>query len=299
MKQGTFKFRNPKSLRGVGLSGPEAEIRNFISGPDIYAVFGNPVAHSLSPLMHQDALSRLSLKAQYVPFCVQDLFQAVQGIRGMDIRGVSITLPFKTEVMKYLDEIEESALQIGAVNTIWNHQGRLKGYNTDWLGFVLSLKEVMAIKGRRFAVLGAGGAARAVLYGLIQEGGIPILLNRTLSKAQALAHEFCCFFEPWSGMDGLEAYCLINTTSLGLAPQSETSPCPKKFLPNFEWVVDIIYIPLETRLLREAREAGCKTLSGLGMFVHQGAEQLRIWTAMDPPRSFMWETVRERLTKQI
>lgn len=299
MKQSTLKFRNLKSLWGVGPSGPEAENRDFITGPDIYAVFGNPVAHSLSPLMHQHALTRLGLKAQYVPFCVQDLSQAIQGIRGMDIRGVSITLPFKTEVMKYLDEIEGSALQIGAVNTIWNHQGRLKGYNTDWLGFVLSLKEVMTIKGRRFAVLGAGGAARGVLYGLIQEGGIPVIFNRTSSKAQALAEEFNCPFGFWSGMKDLEADCLINTTSLGLAPQSDISPCPQAFLPNFEWVMDIIYTPLETKLLREAREAGCNTLSGLGMFVHQGAEQLRIWTAMDPPRAFMMEIVRERLTKKF
>ena len=148
----------------------------------IFAVFGNPIAHSLSPLMHQAAFGRMGIKAQYVPFCVKDLKSAVLGIRGLDMRGVSVTLPFKTEVMDYLDEVEKSALRIGAVNTIFNHHGVLKGTNTDWLGFVLSLKEVMEIKGKRFAVLGAGGAARGILFGLIHEGGYPIIVNRTISK---------------------------------------------------------------------------------------------------------------------
>ena len=111
----------------------------------IFAVFGNPIAHSLSPLMHQAALDRMDIKARYVPFCVTDIRKAVEGIRGLGIQGVSVTLPFKTEVIEYLDEVEENALRIGAVNTIWNHQGILKGYNTDWRGFVLSLKEGLEI----------------------------------------------------------------------------------------------------------------------------------------------------------
>lgn len=261
----------------------------------IFAVFGNPVAHSLSPLMHQAAFGRMGIEALYVPFCVQDLKAAVQGIRGLDIRGVSVTHPFKTEVMKYLNEMDEAARRIGAVNTVFNHQGVLKGVNTDWLGFVLSLKECIEIKGKRFAVLGAGGAARGILYGLIQEGGQPIILNRTISKAEKLAHEFGCAFLSLSDTEKLEAEVLINTTSLGMAPNVDRSPFPQEHLKKFGWVMDIIYNPLKTRLLQEAEEAGCKTISGLGMFVHQGAEQIKIWTGLEPPRAYMHEVVLRKL----
>ncbi len=263
----------------------------------IFAVFGNPVAHSLSPLMHQTALDRMDIKARCVPFCVTDIRKAVEGIRGLNIQGVSVTLPFKTEVMECLDEIEENALRIGAVNTIWNHQGILTGYNTDWSGFVLSLKEGLEIRGKRFAVIGAGGAARGVVYGLIQEGGLPIILNRTLSRAEALGKEFGCPFFPLSEKDRIEADALINTTSLGMAPNTEQSPFPKEFLNRYSWVVDIIYNPLKTKLLREAEEAGCRILTGLGMFVHQGAEQIKIWTGLEPPRDIMREVVETKLQK--
>ncbi len=263
----------------------------------IFAVFGNPIAHSLSPLMHQAAFGRMGIKALYVPFCVQDLKAAVQGIRGLDMRGVSVTLPFKTEVMDYLDEVEKSALRIGAVNTIFNHQGRLKGTNTDWLGFVLSLKEVMEIKGKRFAVLGAGGAARGILFGLIREGGYPIIVNRTISRAETFAREFGCGFSSLSEIEKVEAEVLINTTSLGMTPDINRSPFPQEHLKKFGWVMDIIYNPLKTKLLREAEEAGLKTISGLGMFVHQGAEQLKIWTGIEPPRSYMRKVALARLKK--
>jgi shikimate dehydrogenase len=263
----------------------------------IFAVFGNPIGHSLSPLMHQAALDRMGLKARYVPFCITDLRKAVEGIRGLGIEGVSVTLPFKTEVMGYLDEIEENALRIGAVNTIWNHQGILKGYNTDWLGCILSLKEGLEIKGKRFAVIGAGGAARGVVYGLVQEGGLPIILNRTLAGSEALGKEFGCPFFPLSEKDRIEADALINTTSLGMAPNTEESPFPRDLLNRFSWVMDIIYNPLKTKLLREAEEAGCHIITGLGMFVHQGAEQLKIWTGLEPPRYIMGEVVAAELRK--
>jgi shikimate dehydrogenase len=261
----------------------------------IFAVFGNPIAHSLSPLMHQAALDRMGIPARYVPFCVTDLQKAVEGIRGLNIAGVSITLPFKSSILPYLDETDEKARQMGAVNTVWNDQGVLKGYNTDWLGFVLSLKEHLDIQGKRFAVIGAGGAARAVVFGLIQEGGRPFILNRTPEKAQALAQAFGCPFFPWSQITEIEAEVLVNTTPVGMSPQGEASPFPKELLRRFPWVVDIIYNPLKTRLLREAEESGCRTIDGLGMFVHQGAEQLKIWTGMEPPRPFMGEVVRNHL----
>jgi len=263
----------------------------------LFAVFGNPVAHSLSPLMHQAAFNRMGLKAQYVPFCVKDIGKAVDGIRGLDIQGVSVTLPFKTEVMNFLDEVEEDARKIGAVNTIQNLQGRLTGYNTDWTGFVLSLKESLKIRGKQFVVLGAGGAARGIVYGLIKQGAHPIILNRTLSKAESLGKDFGCPFLPFSEKEKIKADCLINTTSLGMAPNKGRSPFPKKLLKKFPWVVDIIYNPLKTKLLKEAEEAGCRTMSGVGMFVHQGAEQIKIWTGQEPPRVYMKKVVLAKLNR--
>jgi shikimate dehydrogenase len=261
----------------------------------IYAVIGNPIGHSLSPLMNQAAFDHMGLKALYVPFCVTQLKEAVQGIRGLDIRGVSVTLPFKTAVMEYLDEIEEGARLIGAVNTIWNDQGRLKGFNTDWNGFVLALKNHTIIRGKRFVVIGAGGAARGIIYGLIREGGEPIIVNRTASRAEALAQEFGCSSLPDSEISMARAEGLINTTPVGMFPRSEASPWPGDLLHNFPVVMDIIYSPLETRLLKEARAAGCQTISGLEMFVHQGAEQFRIWTGLEPPRSMMRQIVLDKL----
>jgi len=267
------------------------------SGPRIFALFGNPVGHSLSPLMHQTAYREMKIDAVYVPFCVRILEEAVRGIRGMGIRGVSVTLPFKSEVLRHLDEVEESARRIGAVNTIVNEEGRLQGYNTDWLAFVRDLKEFMPVRGKTFGILGAGGAARAVLFGILSQGGKAVVLNRTEEKGETLAKEFGCPFLPLSETGTLEADCIVNTTSVGLAPQVENSPLEGRIPGKVSRVVDIIYNPLETKLLKDARKAGCRTRSGLGMFVHQGAEQIRLWTGAEPPVESMKRAVREMLAK--
>jgi len=160
------------------------------------------------------------------------------------------------------------------------------------------LKESLKIRGKQFAVLGAGGAARGIVYGLLKEGGHPIILNRTFSKAEALGKEFGCPFLPFSEKERIKSDCLINTTSLGMSPDKGKSPFPEKLLKNFPWVVDIIYNPLKTKLLKEAEEAGCRTMSGLGMFVHQGAEQIKIWTGQEPPRAYMKKVVLTKLNRQ-
>ena len=265
------------------------------SGPRIFGLFGNPVGHSLSPLMHNTAYGEMKIRAVYVPFCVQNLKEAVRGIRAMNISGVSVTIPFKAEVLKYLDEVDESTRRVGAANTIVNQEGRLHGHNTDWIGFMRDLREFVPIRGNTFGILGSGGAARAVIFGIRAERGNAVILNRTVEKGRALAKEFGCPFLPLSAIGELKAECLVNTTPVGMAPNEEKSPLEAGDLENFSHVVDIIYNPLETALLREAQRAGCRTRSGLGMFVHQGAEQIRIWTGMEPPRDSMWRVVQERL----
>jgi len=215
----------------------------------------------------------------------------------MNLSGVSVTVPFKSEVVKYLDDMDESVRRTGAANTIVNNGGCLEGYNTDGIGFVRDLKEFLPIKGKTFAVLGAGGAARAVIFGILAEGGNIVVLNRTIRRGQELADEFGCSFRPLSEIRRLSADCLINTTSAGMAPNIETSPLEPADLKNFTHVADIIYNPMKTKLLRNAQEAGCRIRSGVGMFVFQGAEQIRLWTGMEPPLDSMKRAVLERLGK--
>ncbi|MBI4633891.1 MAG: shikimate dehydrogenase [Deltaproteobacteria bacterium] len=262
---------------------------------EVFALFGNPVGHSLSPLMHNAAFSREGLNACYVPFCVENLNIAVQAIRALNIRGVSVTIPFKVDVMKHLDAVDEDALRIGAVNTIMNDGGRLRGANTDWKGLILALKEATAIRDKTFVILGAGGTARAAVFGILSEGGIPLVVNRSAEKGRLLAAEWRCVFHPWQRLGEIKADCLINTTPVGMAPETGLSPIQPDVLKNFKLVMDVIYNPLRTKLLQDAQKAGCVVLSGVSMFVHQGAEQIRLWTGQEPPRPFMSEIVRQAL----
>jgi shikimate dehydrogenase len=199
--------------------------------------------------------------------------------------------------MIHLDHVEESARRIGAVNTIANEGGRLTGHNTDWRGLVFGLREGLEIKGNEFAILGAGGTARAAAFGILKEGGVPMILNRGVERGEALARELGCQFLPLSEIGKVEADCLINATPVGMAPNTDEIPVPRACLGRFPWVMDIIYNPLKTRLLREAEKAGCRVLHGVGMFVHQGAEQIRIWTGMEPPRAQMKEVVLKVLRR--
>ncbi len=266
---------------------------------EIYGIFGNPVAHSLSPLMHNCAFREMKLDALYVPFLVEDLEGAIRGIRALNIRGVSVTIPFKTAVLPHLDEVEESARAIGAVNTIMNTDGKLRGFNTDWIGLVHSLGESVEIRGRTFAIIGAGGAARAAVFGILKKGGLPIIMNRTAEKGKALAREFDCPFQPLTDISAVESEGLINTTPVGMKPDEGKTPIRRGDLSRFRVVMDIIYNPLRTRLLREAGEAGCHVVDGLGMFIHQGAEQIRVWTGREPPVALMRQVVRKKLEDKM
>ena len=261
----------------------------------IFALFGNPVAHSLSPLMHNAAYREMDIRAAYVPFCVNDLAGAVRGIRALGIRGASITIPFKTDIMAMLDHVDDTARTIGAVNTVLNRDGVLYGTNTDWIGLSLVLKAHFAIAGKTFSVLGAGGAARAAVYAVVKGGGTPIVVYRSEERAANLAAQFGCRMVPLREIETIEADCLINTTPVGMFPSCDDSPIECGPLSRFRWVMDTIYNPMETRLLRDARQARCKVISGLDMFVHQGAEQIKLWLNREPPRGVMRQVVTEAL----
>lgn len=262
-----------------------------------FVLLGNPVRQSLSPLMHQAAFRAMVMDASYSAFCVNDLAAAVACIRAMNIRGASVTIPFKTAVMDYLDEIDPDAAAVGAVNTIVNDCGRLIGLNTDWLGLMGALREQTDIKGKKFIILGAGGTARAAAYGIRKEGGRPIIVNRTPETGRALAARLDCPFYPLAQIGKIRAFGLINATPVGMFPDIQKSPVPPSVLANYRVVADVVYNPLKTKLLRDAEAKGCKVIPGLEMFVRQGAQQLKLWTGRKAPLEVMRNAVREKLTQ--
>lgn len=263
----------------------------------LYGILGHPVGHSLSPAMHNAAFEAAGINGVYLAFDVTDLRAAVQGIRGLGIRGLSVTIPHKVAVMKLLDEIDPVAKRIGAVNTIVNRDGRLLGANTDWLGAVKALEEKTDLEAGSVLVIGAGGSARAVCAGLVERGARVHIANRTVEKARELARVHGC---TWSGLDHIEsvrADILINTTSVGMEPDTVGMPVPSRLLPGFSIVMDIVYAPLETKMLQEAAKAGCGTISGLRMLLLQAVTQFEIWTGMDAPQEVMEGVLYRRFKK--
>jgi shikimate dehydrogenase len=250
---------------------------------ELYGIIGNPVHHSLSPMIHNGAFKRLGWNAVYLVFEVKNLEEALKGIRGLGVRGVSVTIPFKTEVVPFLDKAEGLARKIGAVNTIVNRRGKLIGYNTDCDGALEALEEKMNLRGKRILLLGAGGAARAIGFGLKERDCQLIVANRSKKKGEGLSRELGCDYLPISSLirmkaGKLEADVVINATSLGMVPRDRETPIPRELLKEGMMVMDIVYQPLQTRLLREAKEKGCLTVNGLEMLVRQGVAQLEIWT---------------------
>jgi len=263
---------------------------------DTYAIFGNPLEHSLSPLMHNAAFAETGERARYISRQVDGPGEAAREIRESGMKGASITIPFKTSIMGFLDEISEDARRIGAVNTVVNRGGALLGANTDWSGFIMDMEDAgLAIKGKQVAVAGAGGAARAVVFGLVREGATPVVFNRDSARGERLARDFGCDFLPLGEIGKAGGDVLVNTTPVGMHPRVDETILSRAALRRFEWVVDLIYNPLRTRLLREAELEGCRVRSGLGMLVRQGAEQFRLWTGKEPPLALMRRVVEDEL----
>lgn len=270
----------------------------------LYGVIGDPISHSMSPLMHNRAFLHHGLSARYMAFHVtpERLSSAIEGLRGLQIEGINVTIPHKVSVMKYLDEIDSLANQIGAVNTIVNKNGKLVGYNTDGIGFVNSLKGLLqkkSLRSQSILVIGAGGAARAIYFSLIAEGCIHIdITNRTLSAAQELIgdHQTSKALTLLEAEQKIHTYdIMINTTSVGMYPQTNEVPIQLTRLKNAAIVSDIIYNPLETQFLKEARQLGAITQNGIDMFVFQGALAFEKWTGIYPDIETMRTAVKTKL----
>jgi shikimate dehydrogenase len=264
--------------------------------PAIFAVFGNPVIHSLSPLMHNAAFAATGFDGVYAAIRIKDIRLGVSGLRALRLRGASVTLPHKESVMPCLDFIDSTARRVKAVNTIVNDSGSLKGYNTDCDGAIQALEEKISVAGRSVAVIGAGGAARAVAFGVISRGARALIVNRSPEKAEALADELGAEFRPLAEFTTEGIDILINTTPVGMTPQTEESPVRAERLRPGLVVMDIVYNPLRTRLLKQAESAGCAIIDGLSMFVYQGARQFELWTGLPAPVGIMRMAVEAELT---
>ena len=261
----------------------------------IYGIMGKPVSHSLSPAMHNTAFQALGLNKVYVPFEVTDVARALDGFRAIGVCGVSVTIPHKEAVLEYLDDIEPVARKIGAVNTLLIEDRHIHGYNTDWIGANKALETVIDLPGSTVLLLGAGGSARAIGFGLLEKGATVIIANRTLAKGRALAGDLNCECCPVEEVKNLKVDALVNATSVGMTPDVDNTPVHRDILKNISAVMDIVYSPAETRLLREAKHAGCKTVGGFNMLLFQGVAQFELWTGRKAPVEAMKEVLFKRL----
>lgn len=276
----------------------------------VAGVIGWPIEHSLSPAMHNAAFAALGLDWCYVPFGVppERLVEAVRGLRALGVRGVNATVPHKEALLPLVDELTPEAEAIGAVNTLLFRAGGILGHNTDAAGFLRALHEAgFDPAGCKALVLGAGGAARGVVYALVSVGARVILLNRTEERAEALAAALRSRLpqaDLTTGpltpgaiehhLDGLDL--VVNATTLGMWPHVEASPWPARLpFPRRAFCYDLVYTPRETHFMHQARSVGAQAASGLGMLVHQGAEAFALWTGVQPPVEVMRAACEEAL----
>lgn len=272
----------------------------------IFGVIGDPIAHSMSPDMHNDSFQHLGIEATYLPFAVrsENLQDAVKGMKAIGVKGFNVTIPHKTAIMPFLDKIDPLAADIGAVNTVKLEDGFYVGYNTDGLGFVKGLSEQLhaSLKEQKVLVIGAGGAARAIYYSLLQEGASHVdVTNRTLPKAAELIAEktgnaHSLIYTLAEAEARLSEYTLIiNTTSIGMQPNIDEAPISLENIRPQSLVSDIIYNPLQTKLLQEAAKKNALTQNGIPMFVYQGALAFQLWTGKQPDIDRMRKIVLTKL----
>lgn len=271
----------------------------------MFGVIGDPIAHSMSPAMHNDLFEMYGIDASYLPFRVlkDDLEVAVKGLRALGASGFNVTIPHKTKIMPLLDKIDPLAQAIGAVNTVKNENGFFTGYNTDGPGFVKGLEGHTAdFKERSALIIGAGGAARAIYFSMAKAGVKRIdIFNRTLGKAEELV-ETCPYQVQSRILDQANAerllgeyQLIIQTTSIGMVPEVDFSPLSLENLSSKALVSDIIYNPLKTKILKDAAINKAATQNGIDMFVYQGAIAFEKWTGIFPDTQRMKANVLRHL----
>ncbi len=265
------------------------------AGTRVYGVAGNPVRHSLSPIMMNTAFHRETVNAVYLALQTEKIADLLLLIREVPVHGVSVTMPLKQEILKHLDRTDALSQKIGACNTLVRSQdGKLIGYNTDVAGVVRPLEQRLDLRKARILVLGAGGAARAAVFGLKQRGAEVFILNRTPQTAQKLARSAEAKTIRRDQVAKTSFDAIVNATSVGMAGNKQQTILEEKEL-NTKLVFDMVYNPLETPLLQMARKKGLGVITGAEMFVQQGAEQFQLWTGKPAPREDMWRVVTHAL----
>jgi shikimate dehydrogenase len=274
------------------------------------ALIGNPVGHSMSPAIHNRAFTELGLDYVYVAFRVEDVGAAMTGMRAFEsFRGMSVTIPHKVSIIKHLDEVADVDLRIGSVNTVVNDGGRLKGYGTDGPGALKALKDAgVRVAGRNVTILGSGGAARAIAFSLAdkaQPASLTILgvivpemkaLTRDLVRKTGITAT-CAALEPKTLATRIaETHVLIHCTPIGMHPNVNDSVVPAALLHRNLAVMDIVYNPIKTKLLKDAEARGLKAVSGVDMFVNQAVLQFELWTGKKAPRAAMRKVVVDHLS---
>jgi len=282
-----------------------------ISGKtQVCGLIGDPVEHSMSPVMHNASYQKLGLDYIYLPFRVkkENLSRAISGMQALNIRGLNITIPHKAAVLPFLNKVDALALKIGAVNTIVNDRGVLTGYNTDAEGFLNALHERrVSVDRKKAVIIGAGGAARAIAFALMDKGTNVYIHNRSQERAKVLAGELIDTFNRRVEIFPLEkdyllkslksVDLLINTTSVGMSPEINDTPIPTELLKPGLVIFDVVYNPLRTRLLIDGEAAGAMTISGIEMLVFQGAVAFEKFTGQKAPVALMKEKAIQQLEK--
>lgn len=279
----------------------------------VCAVIGDPVEHSLSPAIHNAAFQSCGLDLVYTAFHVRrgEVGGALEGVRSLGIRGLSVTIPHKVDILPLLDEVEPLARRIGSVNTVVNRQGRLAGFSTDGPGALRALAaERVEVAGSPILLLGSGGAARAIAFALADLDPAPQLrilgvemveVTRLGTDLQTKAGALVSWapLDPDQLAQGIhDAQIVIHATPIGMAPKTDASLIPEGLIRSGQVVFDAVYTPFETKLLRMAREAGARIVPGLGMFVNQAAIQFELWTEREAPVEVMTEAVRRALNRE-
>lgn len=271
----------------------------------LFAVLGDPIGHSMSPVMHNDLFSFYNIDAHYLPFHVkaENLKDAVKGLKVIGAAGFNVTVPHKSTIIPFLDEVDDLALSIGAVNTVVNEAGKLKGYNTDGPGFLKGLNAyIPTVFGKKILIIGAGGAARGIYFTLAKYNPEVVnIANRTLNRAACLIED-CPFPISSSALTLKEAEnhlgdydLLIQTTTIGMYPNISEQPLSLSNLSKQAMVCDIIYNPFETQFLQDAKQVGARVQNGVDMFVYQGALAFEKWTGIFPDVQKMRENVLKQL----
>src|SRR3989344_4256547 len=260
------------------------DLKRFTSDTQLFGVIGNPVSQSLSPLMHNAAFKKLDLNCIFFAIQILNLKESLQRLKMLGFSGLSVTITFKIEVMKYLDRLEETAKNIGAVNTILLRNNKLFGTNTDWIGAIKALEEKINLSDKTVTLLGDGGASRAIAYGLKGKNAKVTVLNRKKLQQQDQLAKI------------KKANIIINATPVGMAPHENQLPIPRDLVTKQHLIFDIVFKPRETKLLKAAKRKGATIVYGDRMLLYQAVEQFKLFTGLDAPIEIMEKALSDNLS---